>query len=63
MGSEVAIDGVGAWVTTIAAETLDPQFDVQYYFEFVGSDGTRRLWPDFEDEQPFFVVPVEAVGK
>lgn len=49
--------GKGVWTATIPAEQIDPEFELQYYFELLNESG-GTLWPSWTERQPYFVVPV-----
>jgi hypothetical protein len=44
----------------IPGKELSLRWDLQYYFEVL-TDTRGRMWPDWEHEQPFYVVKVNPV--
>jgi len=47
-----------AWTATLPVDSLDPQFDVQYFFTLIHDKSAPENWPQPSVEQPYFVVPV-----
>jgi len=48
------------WSIALPPEEIDPNFDLQYFFVRRHETAATELWPDWHDEQPYFVVPVHA---
>lgn len=46
------------YVGTIPAETISGRYDFVYYFEAVDNAGNAAIYPDWEVENPYVMVPV-----
>ncbi|MFN7922190.1 MAG: hypothetical protein U0Q16_18955 [Bryobacteraceae bacterium] len=58
--AEMTLDAKsGSWVAAIPAAFIDPKWDLMYFIEAVGKNGAGRMYPDFEREMPYVVVPVK----
>jgi hypothetical protein len=49
----------GAYSGTVPASFIDPKWNLMYFVEVIDARGTGRMFPDFETEQPYVVVPVK----
>ena len=48
--------GEGRYRATVSHDDILGRFDFQYYFEVLLPGGGGRLWPAWEEGQPYFVV-------
>ena len=55
----MALDAsTGRYVGSVAAAFIDPKWDLMYFVEIIDRNGTGRMFPNFEVEAPYIVVPV-----
>lgn len=48
----------GTYQAIIPPAFVDPKWDLMYFVEVVGKNGAGRMYPDFEREMPYVIVPV-----
>ena len=48
----------GVYTGNIPASFVTPEWDLMYFVEAVGKDGSGRIYPDLESETPYVIVPV-----
>jgi hypothetical protein len=54
-----AIPGkAGTYQAQIPKSFVDPQWDLMYFVEVMGTNGRGRMYPDLEKQTPYVVVSV-----
>ena len=48
----------GTYQAQIPSSFIDPQWDLMYFVEVMGTNGRGRMYPDLERETPYVVVSV-----
>jgi hypothetical protein len=56
---EMVRTGDGRYEATVPGKDLPARWDFQYYIEALVEGGGGRLWPAWEDGQPYIVVPMD----
>ena len=49
----------GLYFAAIPASFIDAKWDLMYFVEAVGKNGSGRMYPDLEREMPYVIVPVK----
>ena len=58
--AEMAIDSTSAaYVASIPASFIDPQWGLMYFVEIVDKKGNGRMYPDLETETPYKILSVK----
>jgi hypothetical protein len=58
--AEMELDSkTGLYSAAIPAAFIDPKWDLMYFVEAVGKNGSGRMYPDLERETPYVIVGVK----